>query len=675
MRVFDFISVKLTLCLITGILLGFYFDFSPTAYLIPLVVLFFATGWLFKKQKRNAFPLFGIVAAATTICLGMFTVSLSNPIHSNDHYSISTKKEKLWHVKVTEILKPTSFSNRYISKVKHVDSDRASGKLLLSFPLDSLFELNVDDELFFYGNPKMVNPPLNPYQFDYQGYLQKKGIHHQIQLQPNGIVKSKKASKTLFGLASNFREFLIHRLNQYEFGEEELGVIQALLLGKRDDISDATYNDYKNAGAVHILAVSGLHVGIILLLLQFLLRPLERLPKGKQLKIIVVILLLWVFAFVAGLSPSIIRAVTMFSFLAYGMNLNRPVNQFNIIALSIFFILLINPMFLFEVGFQMSYAAVIAIVWIYPKLQRFWYPESWLVRKTWQLLSVSVAAQLGVLPLSLFYFHQFPALFFISNLVIIPFLGIILGLGILVLLLASLKGLPNFLIVAYNFLIQTMNSVVGWVAKQEGFVFRDIPFDALQLVLGYALIFGLILTLSKPKFKNLALLFMSIIGLTGYGIYNQWKLNNTEQLVLAHQTRNSILLHQKDSQLNVLAQDFESAKQIVTNFKVAERILSANFDSLQNSYKFGDQSIYLMDSLGVYPVKRQLDYLILTQSPKVNLERLLDSLQPKIILADGSNYKSYIDCWKKTALKRKLPFHYTGEKGAYVFDVISKESR
>ena len=108
-------------------------------------------------------------------------------------------------------------------------------------------------------------------------------------------------------------------------------------------------------------------------------------------------------------------------------------------------------------------------------------------------------------------------------------------------------------------------------------------------------------------------------------------------------------------------------------YKIAERIRHVRTDSLRNSYLFGDKSIFIMDSLGIYPTQNQVDYLILTQSPKINLERLLDSIQPKTILADGSNYKSYVERWKKTALKRKLPFHYTNEKGAYAFDVISKE--
>jgi competence protein ComEC len=417
------------------------------------------------------------------------------------------------------------------------------------------------------------------------------------------------------------------------------------------------------------LAVSGLHVGILLLLLEFLLSPLERMRKGKTLKLALVVALLWMYAFIAGLSPSIVRAVTMFSFLAYALYLNRPTNSFNIIALSMLFILLIKPLFLFQVGFQMSYAAVIAIVWIYPKLQRFWYPEHFLVRKIWQLLSVSVAAQLGVLPISLFYFHQFPALFFVSNLLVIPFLGVILGTGILVIALALFDLLPQFLVKAYNTVIHTMNSVIGWVAQQEGFLVRDIPFDATQLVLGYVIIITLVRSLSKPTLKRMMVPLVGIILFQGWVIWKNVETHHKEQLVLTHKTRNSVLLHQTGSTLNVFTSDSTNLGNLAIAYAVAERIQNINLLPLKNSYQLGEKRLFVVDSLGLFPLEKQTEYVLLTHSPKINLERLLDSIQPKMVLADGSNFKSYIARWEKTCAQKEIPFHYTGEKGYYVFNV------
>lgn len=333
------------------------------------------------------------------------------------------------------------------------------------------------------------------------------------------------------------------------------------------------------------------------------------------------------------------------------------------------FILLIKPLFLFQVGFQMSYAAVIAIVWIYPKLQRFWYPEPFLVRKIWQLLSVSVAAQLGVLPISLFYFHQFPALFFVSNLLVIPFLGVILGTGILVIALALLDLLPLFLVNAYNTVIYTMNSVIGWVAQQEGFLVRDIPFDATQLVLGYVIIITLVHSLSKPTLKKMMVPLVGIILFQGWVIWKNVETHNKEQLVLAHKTKNSVLLHQTGSTLNVFTSDSTNLGNLAIDYAVAERIQNINQRPLKNSYQLGEKRLFVVDSLGLFPLEKQTDYVLLTHSPKINLERLLDSIQPKMVLADGSNFKSFIARWEKTCAQKEIPFHYTGEKGYYVFNV------
>ncbi|GLU43669.1 competence protein ComEC [Muricauda sp. NBRC 101325] len=631
--------------------------------MIVLLPILYGVG---KKQPREGFPIFEISTALLVTCLGILSVGLAT---YKTYPKFDIEEKHTWKLKVREVLKPNDFSQRYFVDVLAVDNEKASGQVLLSLDKDSiLIAFRVDAELFVIGKVETIQPPLNPHQFDYKSYLQKQGVDHQIRSDNQAVLPIENASKTLVGLASNFREHIISKLKTYDFGTEELGVIEALLLGKRDDISESTYNNYINAGAVHILAVSGLHVGILLLILQFICSPLERLPKGKTLKLILVVSLLWSYAFIAGLSPSIVRAVTMFSFLAYAMHLNRPTNSFNIIALSMLFILLVKPLFLFQVGFQMSYAAVIAIVWIYPKLQRFWFPENLLVRKVWQLLSVSVSAQLGVLPISLFYFHQFPALFFISNLLVIPFLGLILGLGILVIVLALFDFLPSFLVTFFDGIIHLMNSVIGWIARQEGFLIKNIPFDSVQLLLGYFIVFALVIFLSKVSKRKLLVLFGGLVVFQSCLIWSTYQTNNTETLILTHRSRNTVLLHQTGSEMFVYANDSSNLGSIVNDFSVAERIQNITIKPVQNSYQFGAKKLYVMDSLGLFPLEKEYDYLLLTQSPKVNLERLLDSIQPKIVLADGSNYPSYVKRWKRTCSEKEIPFHHTGEKGYYVFD-------
>jgi competence protein ComEC len=492
--------------LFTSILFGYLFDIEIKFPLLLTLVFLSVLGFILLKEKKAVGISFGIIAALTTVCLGVLIVAIAQPKNANDHYSkISTTQQESWKLKVTEVLKPNSFSQRYFAEVAEYNSYKASGKIILNQSIDSTFQkLQVDDELMVFTAKDEINPPLNPYQFNYKNYLEIQGVYHQLKLNANNHIVLENSSRTIKGYATSLRQNIITKLEQANFGNAELGIIQALLLGQRDTISTETYTDYKNAGAVHILAVSGLHIGILLLFLEFMLRPMELLPNGKTFKLVIIVVLLWGFAFLAGLSASVIRAVTMFSFVAYALYLNRPSNTFNILALSMFFILLVfDPMLLFHVGFQMSYAAVFAIVWVYPILQKFWYPKNWLIRRVWQLLSVSVAAQVGVLPISLYYFHQFPGLFFISNLLIVPFLGLLLGLGIIVIALIVLNIAPNSLIELYNSIIGLMNSVIKWVAQQEAFIFRNIPFDSVQLVLTYCLLISMIWMLTKNTFKRI----------------------------------------------------------------------------------------------------------------------------------------------------------------------------
>ena len=671
MNLLKFIPIKLTLFLILGILTGKTFNLSILTASIFTISLLFILAFLFYKRTSRKSISFGICTVLTMVSIGILAVSLWQPKNHKDHYShFKNGQANAFEIKVREVLKTTAYSQRYIGEVQKMNGRTTSGKVLLSMPKDSLqTPFKVDHQLLIYGRLAKIKPPLNPHQFDYQKYMEGLGIYHQLRLSKNNFSQSKFYTSTIYGIAASIRTKIISKLREAHFPEEELSIVQALLLGERNDISEDTYDNYKNAGAVHILAVSGLHIGILLLLLQFILRPLEFLPKGKEIKLAFIVLILWGFALLAGFSASVVRAVTMFSFVAYALYLNRPNNTFNILALSMFFILLlINPMLLFQAGFQMSYTAVLAIVWIYPMLQKLWFPKNIILKKIWQLFSVSVAAQLGVLPISLFYFHQFPGLFFISNLLIVPFLGLILSIGIVVIALALANTLPDLLVIGYSKMIQLMNSTIAWVAQQEAFIFKNISFDGFQLVLTYALIIGLLVGLTKVTFRRVVFFLSALLLLQLYTYHARYTSSKCQQLVLLHQIKNSILLHKNGAILNVYSNNQNPTERLVTDYQVAERISKIYYDSLQNSYSLSKKKIHIIDSLGILPTANDVDYLILTQSPKINLERLLDSVQPALLIADGSNFKSHIYRWRKTCLKRKLPFHYTGEKGAFYFN-------
>ena len=316
----------------------------------------------------------------------------------------------------------------------------------------------------------------------------------------------------------------------------------------------------------------------------------------------------------------------------------------------------------------MSYAAVFAILWIFPLLKKLWFPKNKIVRYFWQLLCVSIAAQLGVLPISLYYFHQFPGLFFISNLIIVPALGIILGMGILVIFLSLLNWLPTQLAWFYNGIINVMNNLIGWVAKQESFIFSSISFDFGQLILSIIMIVLFIKACSLISYKRIALFLISLFCFQSYTSFQKLEASKATEAIVLHQTKNSILFNRSGRHLSILSNSTEMTNNLISDYQTAERIKSIRFDSLKNSYSLKNGTLLVLDSTGIYFKSESIEKILLTQSPRINLERLIDSIKPKEIIADGSNYRSYIDRWRLTCLKNKIPFHYTGEKGAYYFE-------
>ena len=586
------------------------------------------------------------------------------------HYTQFATIENI-EFQVREVLKSNSYYDRYIGKVLQVNDNVTSGTILVYVQKDSLqASLSVDDVIYTTKTPQEVRAALNPTSFDYKTYLSDRYVYSDLRLKTEEFIFSKNTSTTLYGWAYQLRRYIHKQLVKYEFKADELAVIEALLLGQRQEISKELRDNYTNAGAIHILAISGLHIGIIVMMLQFLLNPLQRWKSGKLLKLVLMIVILWSFAFVSGLSASVVRAVTMFTALAIATHLKRQTNTLQVLTVSMFFLLLCKPHFLFDVGFQLSYAAVFSIVCLQPLWKKLWNPKTYVASSFWSLLTVSFSAQIGVLPLSLYYFHQFPSLFFVTNLTIIPVLGCILVCGIVVIVLASADCLPAFIADVYMFVIQQMNSLVSWVASHEEFVLKDIPMTWFQMIGLYLIIITFTYYGHVPKRKPLTVALCSVLFCQGIWFYHRFQqYSHEDSFSIFHQNKTSILASEHGNTLQ-LYHELDSLafanNYIIQQQLTKEHITEVLSDSIRNVYKIHDEYVLRIDSLGIYQVPQlKPAYVLLTNSPKIHLDRMIDSLQPKQIIADGSNYRSYVQRWRSAAQKRKIPFHYTGEKGFY----------
>ncbi|WP_026776748.1 ComEC/Rec2 family competence protein [Polaribacter sp. Hel_I_88] len=667
-KVLNYLPLHFIVLLIVGILAQFYLNLWDFGF-INLFVLLGSIAILVFIIPQKIIRTF--LAFFLFFFMGISAVFFNNDTNYKNYYQHAIKEDTSVIFKIEKILKPSLYHDKYEAIVLQVDSSKTKGKILLNISKDSILNsLKVDELLFAKPDFRAINEPSNPHQFEYKFYLAKQGIHQQVFLEQEDFKSLGLDQFSLIGMAAKFRNQVQESLKKYNFKVDELAVINALLLGQRQDISKDLIEDYSKAGAIHILAVSGLHVGIILLILSSLLKPLERLKNGRVLKITLIVLLLWMFAFVAGLSASVVRAVAMFTFLAIGLSFKRKnVILFSLIT-SMFFLLLFNPMFLFDVGFQLSYLAVFGIIWIQPKLYKIYKPRFKLDDKIWQLFTVSMAAQLGVLPLSLYYFHQFPGLFLLSNLLIIPFLGAILIGGIVIIMLALVGLLPQTLASIYGFVISLMNNFVNWISKQEQFLFTDISLSFLMMLATYlVIIFGVYFLIKKSP-KKLIYFLVSLLIIQSVFLFENHQKNTKNELIVFHKSRNSIMANRAGANL-LVHHDLDSLAIGNTNamvsYQVGENVKSTYSREFPNILKFKNQPILIVDSLGVYNIQNLKNpIVILRNSPKINLERLIKTLQPAQIIADGNNYKSYVNSWKETSRKQKTPFHSTEQNGAYI---------
>ncbi len=674
MKILDFPLTKITLCFIAGILLAHYWLPSfgiLNCFFVISVLLFAGSYFLISKYKNTSFY-FGIATWILSFCVGISAVFIHNNRFDKTNYSNKTENFEATHtieLVLREKLKTSNQNLRFVALIKKIDDQVCNGKVLLNIHKDSLnTAFFVGENLQITANLIRYKSPRNPAQFDYSKYLENKSIYGQVYASANDIKIGTEIDKDIWYYSDKIRQRIIANLEKNNFAKKELAVTLALLLGQQQDIASDVLQDYQLAGAVHILSVSGLHVGFILLFINLLL---SRLPKTKfnlYFKLIVTLLSLWGFAIIAGLSPSVVRSAAMFSIVAIGMFLNRKTNIFYTLLVSALLILFFQPSFLFDVGFQLSYLSLFFILWLQPLLSQLWIPKNKIVVYLWDIITVSFAAQIGAFPLSIYYFHQFPGLFFITNLIVIPFLVIIMGWGVFVMIWAFFGSIPLFFTQVLEKLIQFMNWIIAWVASLENFIIKDISYNYYMLLSSYLFIIAAVVWFKKPSFQKLiiALFGLFVFQICCFG--SIWNTQRTDELIVFNNKRNSLITKKNGQNVIVFATDSVlkniSSNSLLKSYRVEKFCSIMKNVPLNNVLFFKGKKILIVDKSGSY-ANCNPDILLLINSPKLNLERVINDIKPKQIVADASNYKTLVNRWKKTCTKAKIPFHATAEKGFY----------
>ena len=649
-----------------GIVIQYYFHISLLPILFSLflnLLSFFTTYFISTKKKHN--PLFfEIFILFSCINFGIISNFLNNQIHNKAHFSKAILEKNIVQGLITEKLKPSIYYDKFIVRATSINQENSIGKILLYVPKNKNRVIEVGNNVKVFETPKALQNALNPNQFDYSKYLNNQNIFHEIKLKQSSKIDVSKDTNFYY-YVHLIKSRLLKSYDIKSFEIDNYNLLMALLFGEKIELSKEISTNYTQAGIIHILAISGLHIALIYGIILWVTKPLLRLKKGKLYIFLLSLSVLWFYAILAGFSASIVRAAVMFSVVAFAKMINRQSNIYNSLAVSALLLLLYNPNYLFDVGFQLSFAAVLSIVVFQPFVRKYSYSKHVIILKIKELLLISLVAQIGVLPLILYYFGQFPLLFLLANLIAIPLSSIILILGlVLIPFNFLLPKLAVYLSILVNFLIELMNAFTAWIVQFDVFIIKNIAFHEVLVLLLYLLIGTIVYFVYFPKVKNIKPILIAILIFQfGYFLLNSKEKNNNEFMVL-HLMKHTLIAETKNSEAVFYTDDIKSTKASIETYIRGKFVKNYRIEPLKNVYSF-KKKILCIDSLGVYITKQKPEIVVLTQSPKINLNRLISTLKPEQIIADGSNYKSYIQLWKTTCEQEKIPFHATAEKGFY----------
>jgi competence protein ComEC len=490
--------LRLLIPLVMGILTENYFPvrifFLWTVFALTIILLAFCNRHSLKKSF-NYILIAGISIQLAFFSLGRILESCHRDIQV-DQIPGSEKSEFL----IVQLL------NDPVQKNK---SKKCIGRILLTCKRHICFKENEKILLFFKTkiNPQnisagtviVIKKDLRPIEnfksfpdFNYVRYCELRHIYGQVFLNQNQfaiIGFEYKNSFLLFG--EELRTRLLDIIKTRITSRSEKSFLEALMLGFTEDLDPALLKSYADSGVIHIIAISGLHLALIFQILQQMLRAFPEKKKTRWIKLFLILTVLWGYSFLSGASPSVVRSALMFSFVLCSKNIFREVSLFNTLAGSAFLLLCFDPGWIWDIGFQLSYAAVLSLRLFSKPIREIVFPRNKVLIYLWDAISISVAAQILTTPVSIFYFHRFPCYFLIANLLAVPLSSLILIGGILLFFFSFNGPVAQFLGNLLGMLIRLLNDYIVYVSRLPGAVWRELYPSISEMIVTYVILFCL----------------------------------------------------------------------------------------------------------------------------------------------------------------------------------------
>lgn len=625
--------------------LGIYFseNLIPAANLrIYFIILFFC---LFFSQLINSTILKTLGFCIQFMIVGFLINTTNKTTHTNTFELDETAK--VYQVILDNKYKTTH--KYYKFKTKNLTNNHTG---LIHIPIDST-NYYPKDTLIIYGKTYPLTTPKNPYQFDYSAYLNRQNIDHMIYAEH--VLKHSSNHNHWKKFTVKSKDNIREKMKEFGYSTETRSIISSMLLGDRSEITQELNDSYVATGVVHILSISGLHVVMIYIILQYILKPILWLKNGKYIRIILSLIIIWIFAFYVDMQPPVFRSALMISIYYISELIKRPKNIYHTIALSAFIILIFQPQYLFDVGFQLSFSAVFFIVWLNPIYKKIYQPKHKISRYFYDLSTTSISAQLGTMPFATYYFNQFSGLFLLGNLVLIPASFFMIVGSIIAILLLSLDVNFSLFTTIFNFYIEACNSYIKWLSNFDSFVLKQLYISSLTAILILVILHQLRPLVLKNSKTSILLILGSILLIQAYRFVDLNRIRKSKEIVVFQQFKESLIGVRNGQNLKIFSSenlDSSLTKQYtIRPFEVRNRIINTEYFHIDSAIihpeLYKSKSILRIENMSFFvgqdlnQIPEKTDYILVRNSSfkPENLDKLP---QIKRVIADGSNYPSYV---------------------------------
>jgi competence protein ComEC len=673
----------------TGIIIQWYYsiplfiDSLALSLSVILLTIFFFLSFF----ARYRFPF--INGTATTILfisMGAF-LTYKNDIRHNKQWFANSYSDSISML--------VTLNEPPVEKIKSVKAEvsvnrmfngnnnyPATGKIIVYFQKDSLLPaLQYGSQVCFKKSLQEIRNTSNPGGFDYKQYALFHDITHQVYLQTTDYVllpvkNENKWNKFIYSL----QEKVLAILRKYIQPEKELGLSEALLIGYKNDLDKTLVQSYSNTGVVHIIAISGLHLGLIYWLLLKIFQPLQKRKKLKWLRPILIVSGLWIFTCLAGAQPSVLRSALMFTCIALGESLTRKTSMYNTLSLSAFLLLCYNPFWLWDVGFQLSYAAVISIVLFSRPVYNVFYFKNKIADHLWKLNSVTISAQLLTLPIILYYFHQFPNYFLVTNLVAVPLSSIILMAEISLCTFSFIPFVAIWLGKITSWLVWLMNAFIEKMEALPFALWNGFQLSIWQAVLLFIIIVACLHWLIERSKTSLKLALVMLLAFVSLRSYSFIKTARQEKIIIYNAPQKKAIdiiegfdyyfIGDSSFQNDVLVKNFYLSPTR-TLYRIGEKQCIHGLNVSKNYIDWQGKHILLLDQpfSFTYSSKQKIDLLIVSGKSRVNMKKLAAALEIKQLIIDGT-----VPFWKANYLladcdSLHIPCYDVSAKGAFAMNL------